>query len=87
MELLPIYDQSKIVSFGEGLSPLLKSRVWGQRSGLQTSGSRMNPSCQPGFKSRGMAMAVSMANHFGIKSVALPTAGMPVVLQQLTLRA
>jgi threonine synthase len=27
------------------------------------------------FKSRGMAMAISMAKHFGIRRVALPTAG------------
>ena len=76
MELLPIYDQSKIVSFGEGLSPLLKSPRLGATLGATDLWVKDESQLPTGsFKSRGMAMAVSMANHFGIKSVALPTAG------------
>ena len=76
MELLPIYDQSKIVSFGEGLSPLLKSPRLGATLGATDLWVKDESQLPTGsFKSRGMAMAVSMANHFAIKSVALPTAG------------
>ena len=75
-ELLPVYDESKIVSFGEGMSPLLKSPRLGAALGLDDLWVKDESQLPTGsFKSRGMAMAVTMANHFGIESVALPTAG------------
>ena len=75
-ELLPVYDESKIVSFGEGMSPLLKSPRLGAALGLDDLWVKDESQLPTGsFKSRGMAMAVTMANHFGIGSVALPTAG------------
>jgi threonine synthase len=75
-ELLPVYDESKIVSFGEGMSPLLNSPRLGAALGLADLWVKDESQLPTGsFKSRGMAMAVTMANHFGIESVALPTAG------------
>ena len=75
-ELLPVYDESKIVSFGEGMSPLLKSPRLGAALGVDDLWVKDESQLPTGsFKSRGMAMAVTMANHFGIESVALPTAG------------
>ena len=75
-ELLPVYDESKIVSFGEGMSPLLKSPRLGTALGASDLWIKDESQLPTGsFKSRGMALAVTMANHFGIESVALPTAG------------
>ncbi len=75
-ELLPAYDESKIVSFGEGMSPLLKSPRLGASLGVDDLWIKDESQLPTGsFKSRGMALAVTMANHFGITSVALPTAG------------
>ncbi len=75
-ELLPVFDESKIISFGEGMSPLLESPRLGASLGLNDLWVKDESQLPTGsFKSRGMAMAVTMANHFGISSVALPTAG------------
>jgi len=75
-ELLPAYDESKIVSFGEGMSPLLKSPSLGATLGVDDLWVKDESQLPTGsFKSRGMALAVTMANHFGVTSVALPTAG------------
>ena len=75
-ELLPAYDDTKIVSFGEGMSPLLKSPRLGATLGVADLWVKDESQLPTGsFKSRGMALAVTMANHFGITSVALPTAG------------
>lgn len=75
-ELLPAYDDSRIVSFGEGMSPLLKSPRLGASLGVDDLWIKDESQLPTGsFKSRGMALAVTMANHFGITSVALPTAG------------
>ena len=75
-ELLPAFDESKIVSFGEGMSPLLKSPRLGATLGVDDLWVKDESQLPTGsFKSRGMALAVTMANHFGITSVALPTAG------------
>ncbi|MBA62967.1 MAG: threonine synthase [Planctomycetaceae bacterium] len=75
-ELLPVFDMSKLVSFGEGMSPLLNSPRLGTSLGIEDLWIKDESQLPTGsFKSRGMAMAVTMANHFGITSVALPTAG------------
>jgi threonine synthase len=58
------------VTLGEGFTPLIKSRkqknVWIKDEGLNPTGS---------FKARGLGMAVTMANSFGIKKLAIPSAG------------
>jgi len=75
-ELLPAFDEAKIISFGEGMSPLLKSPRLGASLGVDDLWVKDESQLPTGsFKSRGMALAVTMANHFGITSVALPTAG------------
>lgn len=69
-ELLPIDDESEIVTLGEGITPLLRStridNVW-------IKDESKNPTRS--FKSRGMAAAVSMAKRLGARSLAAPTAG------------
>jgi threonine synthase len=69
-EVLPIDDETAIVTLGEGITPLLQSRnfehVW-------IKDESKNPTRS--FKSRGMAAAVTMAKHLGARSLATPTAG------------
>ena len=58
------------VSLGEGFTPMLPSReypnVFIKDEGLNPTGS---------FKARGLSAAVSMARHYGLKKVAIPSAG------------
>ena len=58
------------VSLGEGFTPMLPSReyanVFVKDEGLNPTGS---------FKARGLSAAVTMAKHFGLKKLAIPSAG------------
>ena len=75
-ELLPAYDPEKIVSLGEGMTPILACPRLGSKMGLNNLYVKDESQLPTGsFKSRGMALAITMANHFGIETVALPTAG------------
>ena len=75
-ELLPVGIEPIEVSLGEGMSPLLHCPRLGQAFGLKNLYVK-DESQLPGgsFKSRGMAMAITMAKKFGITKVAVPTAG------------
>jgi threonine synthase len=65
--LLP---EANPVSLGEGFTPMLPSReypnVFIKDEGLNPTGS---------FKARGLSAAVTMAKHFGLKKLAIPSAG------------
>ncbi|HEY4661676.1 MAG TPA: threonine synthase [Terriglobales bacterium] len=58
------------VTLGEGFTPVLPSRefpnVWIKDEGLNPTGS---------FKARGISVAISVAKAFGVKKVAMPSAG------------
>jgi threonine synthase len=58
------------VTLGEGLTPMLKSKrnpnVWIKEEGANPTGS---------FKARGLCLAVTMAKHYGLKKLAIPSAG------------
>jgi threonine synthase len=58
------------VTLGEGWTPMLASRrfknVWLKEEGANPTGT---------FKARGLALAVTMARHYGIKKLAAPSAG------------
>lgn len=76
MELLPIKDQSKIVSLAETISPILETKRLAAEFGMSNLYVKDESRLPTGsFKSRGMTMAISKANEFGIKTVAVPTAG------------
>jgi threonine synthase len=66
-EVLP---EAKPVSLGEGFTPMVPSReyptVFIKDEGLNPTGS---------FKARGLSAAITMAKHFGVKKVAIPSAG------------
>src|SRR5262249_3136693 len=78
-ELLPYFDETDLVSLGERMSPLLPcprlasefklANLWIKDESQLPTGS---------FKSRGMALAITMAKPLGVKRVALPTAGSAV---------
>jgi len=75
-ELLPPADDSAIVSLGEQITPVLRCRRLGQRYGLDQLWIKDESRLPTGsFKSRGLAMAISMASQFGLRRVAIPTAG------------
>ena len=58
------------VTLGEGWTPMLKSRRY---PGAYVKEEGANPTGT--FKARGMAMAVSMARHYGLRKLAVPSAG------------
>jgi threonine synthase len=66
-EVLP---DAEPVTLGEGFTPMLPSReyanVYIKDEGLNPTGS---------FKARGLSAAVTMARHYGIKKLAIPSAG------------
>jgi threonine synthase len=75
-ELLPYFDEGDIVSLGERMTPLLACPRLGQRLGLDNLWIKDESQLPTGsFKSRGMALAITMARRLGVTRVALPTAG------------
>ena len=58
------------ITLGEGWTPMLQSRrnanVWLKEEGANPTGT---------FKARGLALAVTMASHYGLKKLAAPSAG------------
>lgn len=59
------------ISLGEGMTPLHWVPKLGERWFIKDEG--MNPTAS--FKARGMSAAISMAQHFGVHKVAVPSAG------------
>jgi len=68
--VLPVSQQSSIISLGEGMTPLVRTKrpgeIWVKDEGLNPTGS---------FKARGLSCAVSMAVELGIRKLAIPSAG------------
>ncbi len=75
-ELLPYADENSVVSLGERMSPLLACPRLGAMLGLTNLWIKDESQLPTGsFKSRGLAMAITLAKQFGVQRVALPTAG------------
>lgn len=75
-EVLPVRRAEDIVTLGEGWTPLLPAPRLGARHGLGRlfiKDEAQNPTAS--FKARGMTAAVSMAKQFGLKKLAVPSAG------------
>ncbi|HEV2393132.1 MAG TPA: threonine synthase [Verrucomicrobiae bacterium] len=76
LEMLPIADPAKIISLEETVSPVLETKRLAAEFGVQNLFVKDESRLPTGsFKARGMALAISKANEFGIKQVAVPTAG------------
>jgi threonine synthase len=72
-EVLP---QATPVSLGEGMTPLLRTKRYGDALGLTqlyVKDEGLNPTGS--FKARGLSAALSMAKTLGVRTIALPTAG------------
>jgi threonine synthase len=75
-ELLPLPFDEEPVTLGEGMTPLLPCPRLGRELGRSRLFVKDESQLPTGsFKSRGMTAAVSMARHFGLKRLAIPTAG------------
>ena len=75
-ELLPPADDKSIVTLGEGMSPMLPCPRLGEKYGLRDVWVKDESQLPTGsFKSRGQTAAISMCKEFGIRRVAIPTAG------------
>jgi threonine synthase len=65
-----VLPDAEPVTLGEGFTPMLRSRrnpdTYIKDEGLNPTGS---------FKARGLSAAVTMAKHYGIRKIAIPSAG------------
>jgi threonine synthase len=75
-ELLPLDDQAERVSLSESITPIIACPNLAADAGVREVWVKDESRLPTGsFKSRGMAMAVSMAKYFGVERIALPSAG------------
>jgi threonine synthase len=65
-----ILPEANPVSLGEGFTPMLPSREF---PNVYIKDESLNPTGS--FKARGLSAAVTMARHFGLKKLAIPSAG------------
>lgn len=76
-EVLPVKDPAKVVSLGEGWTPVFKADALADdlpiKLDLFIKDEGQNPT--QSFKARGMTAAISMANELGVNAVAVPSAG------------
>lgn len=70
-ELLPVREARHIASLGEQTTPLLRLRTFDAPVFVKDEGRLPTGS----FKARGLAVAVAMAKSFGVRRVAIPSAG------------
>jgi len=75
-ELLPLPGGAEPVSLGEPETPLISLDRIGARHGARSPIVKDEGRLPTGsFKARGMATAVTMARHFGVRRIAIPTNG------------
>ncbi|WP_237764036.1 threonine synthase [Terrimicrobium sacchariphilum] len=75
-EVLPVRKDEDIVTLGEGWTPMLHVPRLGAKLGMERlyiKDESQNPT--QSFKARGMTGAVSMAKQYGLKKLAVPSAG------------
>lgn len=76
-EMLPVDNWENVVSFGEGWTPLLNASKLAENLDISINllikDEGQNPT--QSFKARGMTAAISMAKEFGVRKVAVPSAG------------
>ena len=75
-ELLPLPKGAQAISLGEPETPLVTLDGIGRRQGTRAPLVKDEGRLPTGsFKARGLAMAVTMAKHFGVERIAMPTNG------------
>ncbi|HEY5162522.1 MAG TPA: threonine synthase [Terriglobales bacterium] len=65
-----VLPDAEPVTLGEGFTPVLESR---RTPGMYIKDEGINPTGS--FKARGLSAAVTMVRHYGVKKVAIPSAG------------
>jgi threonine synthase len=75
-ELLPVRDPGRVVSLGEGMTPLVPLPRFGAAAGVPGLVMKDEGLIPTGtFKARGAAVGVSRAAELGVRGVAMPTNG------------
>lgn len=75
-EVLPVRDETKRISLGEGWTPLIHAARLGAQIGCANTfvkDESLNPTGS--FKARGLSAAVSRAHELGATALAIPSAG------------
>lgn len=75
-EIMPVRDESNVVTLGEGYTPLLPAQNLGRQFGatqLFIKEEGLNPTGS--FKARGLSAAVSKAKELGVRAIGMPSAG------------
>ncbi len=75
-EVMPVRDESNVVTLGEGFTPLFRADRLGRELGVANlfiKDEGVNPTAS--FKARGLSAAVSKAKELGIARLAMPSAG------------
>jgi threonine synthase len=75
-ELLPVRDQARVVSLGEGCTPLFAAARYGAAVGVPRLLVKDEGALPTGsFKARGATVGVSRAAELGVRHVAMPSNG------------
>ncbi|HTW54957.1 MAG TPA: threonine synthase [Thermoplasmata archaeon] len=74
-ELLPVRASDRIVSLGEGFSPIVDLATVDEPGGLRLAVKDDGGLPTGSFKARGMAVAVARARELGLKELFVPSAG------------
>lgn len=75
-EVLPVRSVERVISLGEGMTPLLALPVFGRRVGVVRLRMKDEGLIPTGtFKARGASVGVSRAVELGVTGVAMPTNG------------
>ena len=75
-ELLPVQDLRRVLTLGEGFTPLANAKRLGERVGFKNvliKDEGLNPTGS--FKARGLAVAVTRALELGAQNLSIPSAG------------
>ena len=75
-EMMPIREESNIVTLGEGFTPIFETKALGAKIGsnaLFLKDEGLNPTAS--FKARGLSAAVSKAKELGLYKLTMPSAG------------
>ncbi|MCS5659785.1 MAG: pyridoxal-phosphate dependent enzyme, partial [Dehalococcoidia bacterium] len=75
-EMMPIINESNVVTLGEGFTPIFKTGRLGKKIGADhvlVKDEGINPTAS--FKARGLSAAVSKAKELGITRLSMPSAG------------
>ena len=75
-EVMPILDESNVITLGEGFTPIFKAERLGREIGASAvyiKDEGLNPTAS--FKARGLSAAVSKAKELGITKLTMPSAG------------